>query len=475
MIRNYLTIAIRNIVRHKSFSFMGLAISMSTCLLVIMVLADLKSYDQFHTNKDRIYRLLTKPEGSEANGTTPYPLGDAIMEEYHGIESMVRIRSWVGGDVKYNDNVVPLSAYYASKDFLKVFDFILADGNKYKALEEPFSIVLTHETAEKLFKGEDPVGKQVSFIDKGVGFLGLDIGAKENDLGSFIITGVLDEKPYKSHFEFEALFSFSTLESLAKEGKESIPYDDWKSYWSFYHYIMLKEGVLPSDVEPVLSSISDSQYAPFENLTMSFKMEPLTKITPGKMISNPISLRLPIEAFYFLAILAIIVIFSACFNYTNLSIAKALSRAREVGIRKISGAYRKQIFFQFISEAIVISLIALILAIGLLQVIKLGFSGLWLSKHIQIHLDENLLIALAFILFSLITGIVAGLLPAIYLSSFKPAYVLKSDFGSSNRKRGGFLGKAGLGKTLIVAQFAISLLFIITATLVYFQLNYVMN
>jgi len=478
MFRNYLKIAIRNIARHKSFSFiniLGLAISMSTCLLVILILADLKSYDQFHTKKDRIYRLLSKPQGSEANATTPYPLGDALVEEYHGIESMVRIRSWVGGDVRYGDNVAPLSAYYASKDFLKVFDFGLAEGNKYKALEEPNSIVLSHELAEQLFKDEDPLGKQVSFIDKGMGFLGMDLGAKENDLGNFIVTGVLDKNPYKSHFEFEALFSFSTLESLAKQGKETIEWESWRSYWSYYHYIMLKEDVSTNDLESVLTSISETQYAPFDKFNLNFILEPLPEITPGKMHSNPISLRLPIEAFYFLAILAILVIFSACFNYTNLSIAKALSRAREVGLRKISGAYRKQIFFQFISEAVVISFIALILAVGLLQIIKIGFAGLWLSKYIQIQLDENLYIGLAFILFSMATGIVAGLIPATYLSSFKPVSVLKADFGSTKTNKGGFLGKAGLSKSLIVAQFTISLLFIITATLVYFQLNYVMK
>jgi len=171
---------------------------------------------------------------------------------------------------------------------------------------------------------------------------------------------------------------------------------------------------------------------------------------------------MPIEGVYFLIILALLVIFSAGFNYTNLSIARALTRAREVGIRKVSGAVRSQLFIQFVSESIIIALCGLFFAVVLLQVIKPGFTGLWLNKYLNMELNENPGVFMVFIGFSLVIGLIAGILPAIYLSSFNPITVLTSDFSGQAKKSRGFFKRPGLGKSLIVAQFVISFLFVVS-------------
>lgn len=480
MIRNYLKIAIRNILRHKVFSFInifGLALSMSVCLLIILMLSDLNKYDQFHTHKNRIYRIISKnlKSGGPYYATTTMPLKEVLLNEYDGIEMAVGLKSFVGGDFRYGETITSIAGHYVDEDFFKVFSFELEQGNPETALKEPFSLVLTSESAQKLFKNENPIGKIVSFNDRGLNTLGISIFDEGKELGDFIVTGVMKNEEHISHINFDFLISMSTLYSLDREGKVSLDPDDWRSFFSYYLYILLEEGRSPKDIGPILSSISERQYEEFENIEMSFVMQSLTDITPGKMLNNMLSFRMPIEGVYFLMILAFLVIFSAGFNYTNLSIARALTRAREVGVRKVSGAYRTQIFTQFVCESVVIALSGLILAIVILQIIKPGFTGLWLNKYLNMELNQNVTVFLLFIVFSLIIGILAGILPAIYLSSFKPVTVLTSSFAIKENKGSGFFRKPGLGKTLIIAQFVISLLFIISTVLIYSQLNFIIR
>ncbi len=473
MIRNYIKIALRNIFKNKTFSVInifGLAVSMSVCLLVITMIAGMKEYDRFHRNYDRIYRILSKQVvGSSMNATSPAPIGPYLKDQYEWIDDVVTLRTGFGGDASIENNAIPVTGFYASENFFRVFSFPLAGGDPDKVLSEPYCVVLSKKAAKKLFGDVDPIGKVIRFSDRGLMMFGITTKNKPVDLGTFVVTGVADEFPASSHISFEVLASFSTLTSLVGQEKIEDISNDWTHIWSTYHYVLMSKEHDAQQLDAVLGDITRTQYINHENKACEFVAQPMSEITPGKMLGNPISFRLPIEAIYFLSVLAAVVIFSACFNYTNLTVARSLTRAREVGIRKVSGAVKSQIFMQFLSESIIMALLALILSYGLLQILKPAFLGLWINRYINVSYSNDPLVLIVFLCFSIFVGIIAGVIPAFYLSRFKPIKVLKALGGSK------MFGNLNLRKSLIILQFTVSLLFILTTTFVYFQLRYLMN
>ena len=344
MFKIYLKIAFRRILKHRFFSIVnifGLAVSMSACLLIIVMIADQKKYDRFHSKKERIYRILSKRDKENLwGGTSPFPLRNELLTSYTGIEKITTISPMVGGDLNYEDQTITQAGLYADSTFSEVLDFPLIAGNPQSSLTKPYSIVLKESIAIKLFGEEDPVGKMIRFFDRKMDVLGSGIEEKETDLGEFMITGVIGEGDFKSHIKFDFLASMSTMESLNTKGIYSYAFEGWKSRWEFYHYVLMEKGKAEAYLGGILNDISKKKYADTPDYIIIFEPQPLVSITPGKFINNPISLRMPREGFYFLSFLALIVVFSACFNYTNLSVAKALTRAKEVGLRKINGAQR---------------------------------------------------------------------------------------------------------------------------------------
>jgi len=481
MILSYIKIALRNILKYKIFSFInivGLAVSMSASLLIILMIADQKKYDEFHSEKDRIYRIVTREEksGGPYNATTVMPLRETLLNQYEGIEKVVRFRMMFGGDVTFKENTLPLAGFYADEDLFNVFDFELLSGDPETALKNPYSLVLSEEAAHKIFQDEDPIGKVVKFNDRGLDHYGLGISVKNVMLGDFTVTGVIKDKNYKTHIPLEIFGSWSTIPVLKTQGLDDTNLDDWKSYWDTYLFVMMEEGKTSEDLTMILDNISALQFEEYENFKLNFKAQALPDITPGKLMSNPMSFRMPLEGFYFLSFLALIVIVSACFNYTNLSVARALTRAKEIGVRKINGAKRVQIFLQFVIEAILISLFALVLSTIILQLLKLGFTGLWLNEYLAINMNENTGIIIIFIFFSILIGFIAGFLPAWYLSSFQPLNVLKKGLSNVSRKKGLLVfSKPGLGKSLVVIQFIFSLILIVTTTLLFSQMKYLLK
>jgi putative ABC transport system permease protein len=434
------------------------------------MIAGLRAYDRFHTNYDRIYRVLSKPNNrSNYNASAPMPVRAALREGYDGIEKVVTFKKGFGGDASHENVTVPVVGYFCSEELFDIFSFSLKNGNPATALLEPFSVVLTQQSALKLFGDIDPLGKVIRFSERGLVIAGTPNKNKPVDLGAYTVTGIMKEPPGKTHLEFHILASLSTLPALEKQGLDLTYSDDWKSDRQAYTYVMLSEGKDAKYLQSVLDNITVHEYARFEDFSMNFKGQPLSKITPGKMYGNPFSYRLPMQVLYFLSILAAIVIISACFNYTNLSLAKSLSRAREVGIRKVSGAFRVQILGQFIGESILVAVLSLVLAIGLLQFLQPAFRGLWLTQYILVDMAGDLQVYLIFLLFSIAIGIIAGVIPAFYLSSFKPIKVLKDASGIKAFKSINFR------KALIVGQFTTSLFFVITTTVIYYQLDHLMH
>lgn len=462
MIKNYLLTAFRNILRHKGFSFiniLGLALSMSVCMLIIIVVIDQFKYDNFVSKRDRIYRVESINNNNKSSinitkyASTTYPLYNELLNNYAVVEDAVVLNSSFNGDAVYNETKLPIRGFYASKSFFNLFDFKLTSDSYSKPLDEPFSIILKEETAHKYFRNENPIGK----------FIEID------SLGSFKVTGIIPPSKNKSQFQFQCLVSASTLKVLESNDKIHKITDNWERYYSTYIYILVNKNANLDNIQSALDKISLEKYKDLEDSNVSFYLKPFNKIVPGDFIANEIGVFLPKIFIIFLGGLALIIIISAAFNYTSLSMARSLLRAKEVGVRKTLGAKRRQIILQFLSEAILVAIFALIFAVIILQLILPGFSGLKLMSLLEIRPEQNFMVYFWFFIFALITGFLSGILPSIYISSFNPIKVLK---GVTNIK---LLSKITLRKILLVTQFSFSMIFIISIIAIYSQMNYMVN
>jgi putative ABC transport system permease protein len=475
MIKNYFKIAWRNILKNKTFSLInitGLAVSMSVCLLIIMVIADQKSYDQFHNNKDRIYRVLTTGKNQNQMkdmASSALPLSEELRKNHTGIESAASLVRGIGGDMVYNDKIASGGGYFADGNLFKILNFKLAQGDAKTALENPRSLVIAEELSKQLFYNENPIGKTVKFTHTGINPMGVDNGNQEKNYGLFTITGILKPLEGKTHLPFKLLASLSTLNALKQDSVIEYSANDWEDIWDNYTYILLEKGKKQAELQQILDKISDKQYPKAEFSQYAFKAEPLSIITPSHPKGNDTNLFIPRFVLVFLGILCLIVMLSACFNYTNLSVARSLTRAKEVGIRKVSGATRKHIFMQFIAESTLISLISLAFSICFLMVLEYLFSNLIINKYINITFQHTIGLYAVFIAFSIVVGMIAGVLPAFYMSSFNPIQILK------NINQIKIFKRLTLRKILLVTQFSISLIFIISTVLIYLQTHHILN
>lgn len=475
MIKNYFKIAFRNLLRHKSFSFInifGLAISMSVCLLIMMIVADQKGYDTFNKNYDRVYRINTVGiNGNDMEtATTAFPLGEELKKEYTGIEAAETIRRGIGGDMFYGDKIASGGGYFADGGIFEVMDFKLEAGDIKTALVNPFSIVISKQVASQLFYNENPLGKVIRFNDKGIHPGGFETGNRETAYGNFIITGVLKNNPGKTHLPFEILASRSTLKSLSNDSILNVNEADWANVWEAYTYILLPKDKTKADLQQMLDKVCAKYYTSNPSLNdKAYKAVGLSEITPGPAIGNMTSTTMPEGVLLFLGILSMIIMLSACLNYTNLSLAKSLTRAKEIGIRKVSGASRKQIFAQFIAESVVYAFIALLVACIILLLLEPLVTGLWVNQFFHISFEYNFQILTKFLLLSLVVGFIAGILPATYISVFNPIQIFKK--ANSIKIFKGFT----IRKILLTIQFCVSLIFIVSAAMVYQQTQHIFN
>ncbi len=464
MLKNIVVTSLRNFFRNKSFSLInliGLSVSMSLGMLIIMIIQDQLSFDNFHKDSERVYRINTHlfhPDwGNIDFASTPLPLGEVLKNGYSLAESTVRVNSELYGDVNYKNSTVPVRGLFVDPSFLEVFNFPLEQGSSEKALQGPASLVLTQQSAKKIFGTTDAIGQT------------LTIGK----LGNFTVTGVLKELPGKTHFDFEVLCSTQALPGLEKSKVMSSVVDNWSAYYNNYVYIKLKEGHELAEVETVLSEINKKYCVGLQSdgkqISYSFYLQPLDKITPGPELSGQMGRGLPAFFLIFLSVLGVVVLLMSIFNFTNLTIAKSLSRAREIGVRKVVGANRYQVFIQFIGEAVVFSMIALVFSYVLLQILKSAFLELSLQEDFFISLNENTSLYIAFTFFAVIVGILAGVLPAIYLSAFKPSKVLKDVQHLKVYSRLTFR------KLLMVIQFTLTVIFVIVVSVVYQQIDYMVS
>ena len=464
MIKSIFLTSIRNIFRHPVFSFInafGLAVSMSLGLLVILVIKDQYSFDTFHKDAGRIYRIDTKAlragGGSENYASAPIAMGTTFKNEYPFAEQVVRINSELNGDAEFNKVIVPVHGYFADPSFLEVFNFKLEKGNPFTALKEPDGVILTQDASKKIFGNEDPMGKVI--LIKG--------------FGNFTVKGVFAKFPGKTHFDFELVASFNALPLLEKQKAIMESLQNWNNYYTGYVYVKLKRGVDLNKVKSALAEISRKNYAGRKLETRDkgyeFFLQPLNKISPGPLLSNGTLKALPKVVLLFLAALVFLILLMAGLNYTNLAIAKSLNRSKEIGVRKVMGASRWQVFMQFIGESVVFALLSLIVSYLLLQFLKSAFLQLHLVQQFSIDLKEDTWVYIYFILFAIVIGLLAGLLPAGYLSGFKPVLVLKDILGKKVNTR------QWMRRGLMIMQFTFSMVFIASVLVIYFQMKYLLK
>jgi len=463
MLKSIILTALRNVFRNRTFSainLVGLSVSMSLGLLIITIIQEAFTFDNYHPNSDRIYRVNTRAlrtdGGAEPYASVPYPLGQVLKEEYSFVEEVVRFHSRLRGDAIYGNVNVPVRGLFADPSMFRVFNFPMAKGDPATALNEPNNIVLTSSAAEKIFGNSDPFGQTLTI----------------SGYGEFQVTGVLEPLPGKTHLDFEVLGSSALLPALEKSGVISPAIDNWNNYYAGYVYFLLKEGHEIGEVHDALSAVSAKYYANLELETRDkgyeFYTMALSEITPGPELSNNMGNGMPSMVVIFLGVLASIIMLMACFNYTNLVIAKSLSRAREIGVRKAIGAGRFQVFGQFIGESVVFALLALGVSYVLFLLLKPAFLQLHLAQEFETDLPENPTLYLFFLAFAIGIGMLAGLLPAGYLSAFKPVNVLK-DGGKK------VVSRQALRKGLIVTQFTLSIGFIIIIVVIFNQVNFMLG
>lgn len=463
MLRNYFKTAFRNLLKNKGYSainIIGLATGIATCLLIIFYVSNELSYDFYNKKVNDIYRINADLQfgGHHWNSAqTPDPLGSALKSEFPQVKQYVRLRDHGGLLVKKgNQNIQEDKVILADSTLFDVFTLPMIDGDPHTALVNPNSVVITESTAKKYFNSTNVVGKSLTIYDT----------------AQYKITGVIEDIPKESHFHYD--FFVSMYGQLA-------PYEmnQWTSN-NFNTYIVLDKGSDPNKLNSVLNDFVMKNVAPFFkswNLTpeefkkqgnyLHYDLMPLSRIHLYSQKDGELEANGNIQYVYIFSIIALFILLIACVNFMNLSTARSSGRAKEVGVRKVLGSLRKNLIAQFLAESLLISFIAMLLALAIAALLLPYFNTLS-GKELTLQAFFAPWLLPSLLLLVLIVGLLAGIYPAFYLSAFKPVSVLKGKVAT------GF--KTGwLRSGLVVFQFAISILLIIGTLVIYSQLNFIHN
>lgn len=454
MLKNYLKIAFRNLWKHKIFSFiniMGLTVGMSACFLIFLYVSFELSYDAFNTKADRIYRLVTDiktPSETINTGVTSWAFAPGIKNDLPEVEAFTRVSGGSflvrKGDLKFQEE----KTVFADSTLFSVFDFKLLKGNPKTALRDQLSLVFTEKAAKKYFGDTDPIGQTLLISGEGL---------------PAIVTGVMKDIPENSQIKGDMFVSMSTLTQRFNKGLD----EQWGNFGAT-SYLLLKPGTDGKALEKKLPAFLKNRAGKMMdemNMHYALFLEPLRDVhlqsTRGSDDSGSMS------NVYVFSVVAIFILLIACINFVNLTTARSVERAKEVGIRKVVGAPKALLARQFISESILICLVAFVFAIVLSAVLIPLFNNLS-GKIISNGIFSNLPFVGGMFIAAVIIGILAGLYPALVLSSFEPVVVLKGRFTTSVK---GIL----LRKGLVTLQFGISIALIIATIVVFTQMNFMRN
>lgn len=445
MLLNYLKLAIRNLARQKAFSVInisGLAIGLASSLMILLWVRDELSFDRFHAKADRTYRLVTHVSDVKA-AITPSPLSPTIRESFPEIQYSVRVKyipstMLQAGDARFEEK----QGFYAEPSFFDVFDFKLEQGDAKTALIEPNGIVITREIAIKYFGTTDALGKVLS---------------KDNS-DDFKITGVLAEPGGNSHLQFDYLLPWA----YAAIKDYNIKENSWGNFdfYTYFTFAQTPDPVSISNFEKTVDEIFSKQE---KRVEATFKLQPVGDIHLRSDFMADVAGHGSLQHVTIFTIIAVFIVLIGCINFMNLSTARATKRAKEVGLRKVAGAVRTQLIQQFLGESIIISVIALVVALGLV-VLFLPTVNELTGKQLQVDLTNPVIFGAVFCI-TVVTGLLAGLYPAFILSSFAPIKILKGIKGGT----GGSVFRNGL----VVSQFVISIFLLVGTTVVYQQLQFI--
>ncbi len=460
MFLNYLKVAFRTLVKHKSFSLiniLGLAIGMPVCLLVILVVSGQRDLDQFHANKERIFRIVThvteKATGNVDDvATAPAPLSPLLKSELPEVENAVRLAR-LSATVKHDEKLFTVQGFYAEQSFFDILSYSLKAGNRENALGRPFTAVISEEVARKIFGEQNPVGQLLTF-----------------PFGDVVVTGVMaDLLPHqRSHLPREILLSFSTLQSFRNLDSPSDP-QNWNAHSSFYHYVLLSNEDRAPKVESALPRLMQSVVRDDAPFTYECTLQPLTGIAFGSELLNRIGDVMERPVLFIFLIVALVVMAPVIFNYVSLTVARSLKRSKEIGVRKVVGAQRSDVIWQILFESMLLSLFAIIPAMILLDILLPMFNDFQFVQYISADWKSDWRVYAFFFLFGAGSGLIAGITPALVLSTVRPALALKG----LNRMPG-FSGIT-LRKVFLVIQFTLSLFFIILTIVFHRQLGFMLN
>jgi putative ABC transport system permease protein len=454
MIRNYLKIALRSLIRNKAFTFInvfGLVLGISFSTMLYTYVSNELSYDSFHPKSDRTYRILTIDKSIADNvrtfGTTVPPLGPALVNSFPEVKEMVRLHKFSGqvvveiGESKYSER-----NYFTTDDanFFSVFDFKFIAGDKATALSQPFSVVLPESMAKKYFGDENALGKTMNL----------------QEFGLVKVTGIIKDIPANSHLQFDLLFS-----NIIKNEDWNPYLNSWKDFYAFT-YIVLDTDKSITGLEAKMPEFMEKHWGPdVKSRTAAFQPIQDIYLHSADIQSGAEREHGQLSYVYIFSSMAIFLLIIAAINYINLTTSKAATRSKEIGIRKVAGAYKTQLIFQFLTEAFLITFVSMLLAIVMMDLCFPFFNSIT-GKHFDLSLKTIGDFMPALLTITLIIGVIAGSYPAFYLSKLKPVATLKgqSVFATS---------KFNLRTSLVVFQFMITIVLIVSTLVIGNQINFI--
>ncbi len=459
MLKNYLLITFRSLRKHPAYTVInvfGLAIGLACCLMILLYMQDELTADDFHHDANRTYRLVethaSPTEGEVRFAATAGPVGPALKEAFPEVEETVRVLNLFRPSIRRGNQGFYEAEYLITEpSFFDVFDFEVVQGDPVAALTNPGFVILTESAVQKYFGQEDPMGQTLTV----------------SAMGEMEVAAIMKDPPRNSHLVFNMLFSNATLNEAFGEN-----WDTYVANWhpnsrSFSTYLKLQAGVSGETLEAKLPAF----FAPHQDAEnpepQHAALQPLAEVyLDSADINTDFFVRGGERAYlYIFSAIALFIILIACINYMNLATARSMRRAKEVGLRKTIGAHRTQLIRQFLSEAVVTALVAMVLALGLVQVALPMFNSL-ANKALSLNLLENGPMVLALVGLVLVVGVAAGSYPAFFLARFRPAQVLKGTVQTSHQA-------SLLRRGLVVAQFTLSISMIIGTLIAADQLDYV--
>ncbi len=456
MFIHYVKILLRNLYKKKIYSFVnmtGLAIGIASFILIMLFVVDELGYDRHHSRADRIYRLCMVYDFGgvgENSASQPFPVAFTLKDEYPDmVQNIVRIfnfqstRNFIEyGDLKF----IEKRFFFADSTFFEIFDHEFIAGNAKTALDEPNSVVITESIAGKYFRDEDPLGKIIDFES------GLHLK----------VTGIIKDVPEQSHFIFDFIGSMGSVKNMFR-GRLPDTWV-WNPCWT---YLLLSEGASVEQLELQLPEFTEKFFFDAQKESITLYTQPLTDIHLRSKLDYEIQPNSNITYIGILIIIAVFILIIASINFMNLATATSGTRAREIGIRKVTGAYRSQLIGQFLGESLFLTLISMILAFILVEIVMPVFNG-FTGKDLEINSLFTLPNFFLVLILWLVVGIFSGLYPAFFLSAFKPISVLRGMIGSEVRR--------GTGrKILVVFQFTVTIALLVGTLVIFSQLKYVGN